>query len=443
MGRKKSTEDRVLGPYEESDGRGGTRYRVILVFAPGSDLPKGKKEPHIFSTHAEADKYATDARAALVAVESRTIEEARTAFLNSLPPFKGRGGQTLTDRLDFFFSGHDQQTLSWLCKRGMTGKTRAAEIYEGCGECAPDSPCSCCKAALIRRSSQKAKEARTVSAAYQRRALREARRFLAWCCKEKGWLPANPLDGVKGQGRQRKRKQQLRQEEVVRFYEEALKMAELGTPPQRIGAIGVMTALLLTLRQSEVTDRQVRDLDAAGTLLVIDEGKTDASRGTLEVPDDLRPHLLRLAAGRPPEAPLFWYEGRARPFCRTWLLGWTEKICRRAGTPRIVAHALRGQGGSIGATQGALPHLIQQALRHRNSKVTQEHYLDPAAVAAGQQRRFQELLGRASLTARLRAMAERWRTAGWSEPAEELLAELGMRESLPQSIPAPPEARPN
>lgn len=60
----------------------------------------------------------------------------------------------------------------------------------------------------------------------------------------------------------------------------------------------MLTAFLLGLRASEVTDRVVRDLDDEGRLLWIEFGKTRRSRRTLEVPALLRPHLPRLAKGR-------------------------------------------------------------------------------------------------------------------------------------------------
>jgi integrase len=65
-----------------------------------------------------------------------------------------------------------------------------------------------------------------------------------------------------------------------------------------------MTAFLLGLRASEVTDRVVRDLDDDGRLLWIEFGKTKRSRRTLEIPAILRPYLLALAKGRAPDAQL-------------------------------------------------------------------------------------------------------------------------------------------
>ena len=54
-------------------------------------------------------------------------------------------------------------------------------------------------------------------------------------------------------------------------------------------AVGVLTAFLMGMRASEVTDRMVRHLDDDGRLLWIEVGKTKRSRRTLEVPALLRP----------------------------------------------------------------------------------------------------------------------------------------------------------
>ena len=75
-------------------------------------------------------------------------------------------------------------------------------------------------------------------------------------------------------GQRNRGKKQLR-------IDEARKLGDLSASPTNAGddaAVGVLTALLLGLRASEVTDRVVRDLDDDGRLLWIEFGKTKRSR---------------------------------------------------------------------------------------------------------------------------------------------------------------------
>ena len=103
-------------------------------------------------------------------------------------------------------------------------------------------------------------------------------------------------------------------------------------------AVGVLTAFLLGLRASEVTDRVVRDLDDNGRLLWIEFGKTRRSKRTLEVPALLQPYLLALAKGRAPDAQLISRTisrrtGKNRD--RYWLGHHVERLCTEAEVPVI------------------------------------------------------------------------------------------------------------
>jgi site-specific recombinase XerC len=107
-----------------------------------------------------------------------------------------------------------------------------------------------------------------------RNALSEAKTFGAWCVK-KGWIATNPLADVTGVGQRNRGKKQLRIDEARKLVDVCLRKANEGDE----GAVGVLTAFLLGLRASEVTDRVVRDLDDNGQLLWIEFGRRSARDG--------------------------------------------------------------------------------------------------------------------------------------------------------------------
>src|SRR6185503_18244130 len=129
--------------------------------------------------------------------------------------------------------------------------------------------------------------------------LNTAKAFGAWCVEQK-WIRDNPLEQIKPVGQRNRGKPQLRLDEARRLVTLCEQKARKGDE----AAIAVLTAFLLGLRASEVTDRVVRDLDDGGRLLWVEFGKTRRSRRTLEVPAMLRPFLVALAEGRPPDAQL-------------------------------------------------------------------------------------------------------------------------------------------
>ncbi len=88
--------------------------------------------------------------------------------------------------------------------------------------------------------------------------------------------PANLVEDVEPIGQRNRGKKQLRIDEARRFVEMAIKKANAGDD----AAVSALTALLLGLRASEVTDRVVRDLDDDGRLLWIEFGKTKRARRT-------------------------------------------------------------------------------------------------------------------------------------------------------------------
>jgi integrase len=218
-----------------------------------------------------------------------------------------------------------------------------------------------------------------------RNALAVAKTFGAWCVKQ-GWIATNPLAEITGTGQRNRGKKQLRIDEARKLVDVCLRKANAGDE----AAVGVLTAFLLGLRASEVTDRVVRDLDDNGRLLWIEFGKTRRSRRTLEVPALLRPYLLALAKGRAPDAQLISRtisrrSGKKRD--RYWLAHHVERLCTDAGVPVVCTQSLRGLHASVATEAGATSHVVASALGHSSPAVTHAHYIDGDTARRARTRR--------------------------------------------------------
>ena len=202
-----------------------------------------------------------------------------------------------------------------------------------------------------------------------RSSLTLAKSFGQWCVKQ-GLLKVNPVAGIEPQGERRRGKEQLRVDEARRFIAMCCQLGGNGD----VGAVGVMTALLLGMRAGEVVSRQVRDLDDDGRLLWVTKAKTRAGDRTLEVPDFLRPYLVQLARGKQPTDRLFTDKDRH------WLLYHTHRLCKLAGVTRVCAHSLRGLHSTLAAESGTTGHAVARALGHTSFTTTRKHYVQPGTV---------------------------------------------------------------
>lgn len=209
----------------------------------------------------------------------------------------------------------------------------------------------------------------------QRNMLNETKTFMRWCI-DRGWIKRSPFAAVKGVGKKKKGKLQLRFDEARKWYAAAFTLAE--TEP---GAIAAMATFVFGLRASEVAQLAVRDLDDDGRLLWVADSKTEAGKRTLEVPDDLYPLLQRLASSRAATDPLFG-PGRTR----YWVYYWVQRVCAIARVQQVCAHSMRGLHGSTAVDAGATPRLVSAALGHASVAVTERHYLAAGTSARATQR---------------------------------------------------------
>ena len=215
--------------------------------------------------------------------------------------------------------------------------------------------------------------------------------FFEWCL-QKPYLKKNPFIGLKIAGKKKRGKPQLRLDEARSFLERAL-VAASGEPiskrrgtQQEVGVVGAATALVLGLRNSEVVNRQVRDLDDGGATLCIGESKTEAGIRRVEIPDVLVPALLKLAENRGGTEPLF--PGLTQDGLRYW----TKELCKNLKVPHVSPQGLRGTHATASMRPHANPHAVAAALGHESFSVTARHYAKPAAVAAAKQQAAAEAL---------------------------------------------------
>lgn len=214
------------------------------------------------------------------------------------------------------------------------------------------------------------------SAATHRAMLKSARSFFKWTV-DAGHRRENPFARVMPVGRVNVGKTQLRLDEARRFVAAALTMYELRGNALAVGAVA---ALLLGLRASEVLNRVARDVDDGGKILWVDHGKTRSARRHLEVPEPLRPYLLRLAADLGPEDWLFGANPRGATHLRQNLLNAVHRICAAARVPRVCTHSLRGLYATLAVQSGAVSHMVAASLGHASFQITARHYAQPSAI---------------------------------------------------------------
>ena len=345
--------ERVLGPYPHAG-----RWRLIVV-GPG-----GEKSRRDYASKKEAEKIKVWVTRELEAAEERTIAEAEEDYMHHLLETKGNKPGSVEDvmyRLGVFFAEVDE---TGKVVRDLKNETLAS-ITPAKGE-----------ALYASLRTRKTKGGKVLSVDSHRTMLAAAKTFLRWCVVKK-WLPRNPLEEVKGIGKIRHGKEQLRIDEARRWMAEARRQAEQGSA----GAVAAMMSLVMGMRCTEIVSRVVRDLDDEGTLLWIPDSKTLAGRRKLQIPEFLQPYLVRLAHGRASDAALFgghW---------RDWPRRWVQQICKAAGVPKVTAHGMRGLHGTLAVDSGITSHAVASALGHESFKTTAESYAQREAVAGAQQKR--------------------------------------------------------
>lgn len=272
-------------------------------------------------------------------------------------------------RLRLFFADVDAAPL------GELTPMRAKALYQALTKRIATAPTAGTEDAPAPIGGTRAPTGRPISVDYCRNTLIEARSFLRYCV-DRGWVTRNALDGVKGLGKRKHGKAQLRVDEARAWLAHA--MAKAPAP----GAVAALCTIVLGLRATEITSRQARDIDDGGRILWIEEtsegfeAKTNAGRRYVEVDEELRPHLLALAKGKASTDLLF---GR---HWRDWPREQVQAICEAVGVPKVTAHGMRGLRATLGILGGlgAMLRATATALGHDKETTTAQSYIAPGTI---------------------------------------------------------------
>ena len=204
----------------------------------------------------------------------------------------------------------------------------------------------------------------------RRNTLAEAKTF---CRRARinGWTDADLLKDMKGEGKRKRGKAKLTKDEAKKYMD---KCRELATDPTEAeAAIAAAIPLLLGYRASEVVERQVRDLDEGGTVLMVPRAKSQAGIRAQKLPGWFQPLIASITRGKKSTDRIFNHD-------RSWLLYQVKRICRLAGVPEVPAHGLRGTHADLCLQAHETGLTVSQALGHTSTDVTFGHYADRGIV---------------------------------------------------------------
>lgn len=365
MSRSKAPP-RVKGPYSE---RGGTRFRIRVCDALG-----------------HRDMYFSTLKEAQIAMKQAARE---------LP--QSNEGRWLGNVLDEHMQDKVQRGLcsaqSAQHQRARLCDWLADPLEEDIGKLTPKRALAHYER-LVATPTRKTGQPPT--AATHRFYLNLAQTLFRWAVR-KGYVRESPFESIRPVGRPNRGKKQLRFDEAERFLTVGFRMFD---EEDDVMALAAVTALLLGCRASEVLHVRVRDLDCGGTRLWIAArdsdygGKTHNAARNPDVPEVLRPRLLKRTVRKQPEDYLFGVARTGNPKSRQVLHAAVRRVCITAGVPVVCPHSLRGLWATAGVRSGALSHAVAAALGHGSFRVTAKHYVQPGTLDGTRTERLVQMLDR-------------------------------------------------
>ena len=227
------------------------------------------------------------------------------------------------------------------------------------------------------------------AAASHRFYLSLAQGFYGWALR-KGYVMQNPFKDVRPIGRASTGKAQLRLDEAKRYREAALRLFDEHNDRLALAAV---LPLYLGLLAGEVMGRRVRDIDAGGSLIWIDRGKSKNARLHLSVKArPLQQRFAQLVSGRAPEEALFSVGNPLKLPVRQLINVAVTRVCKAASVPVICPHSLRGLWATLSVESGAAESAVATALGHSSFEMTAKHYAQPEALTGAKSARVHDLL---------------------------------------------------
>lgn len=209
-----------------------------------------------------------------------------------------------------------------------------------------------------------------------------AKGFFSWAV-ERGHAKENPFAKVKPIGKANAGKPQLREDEARKLYALSLERAQAGD----LGACAVVLQLILGLRSAEVLGLRARDLDAGGTVLVVEGTKTKNSKRRLRIESEPLRALLSARCAELTAEALIFPDRRGGVHRTDFLYKTLQRLCTQAEVPIVCPHSLRGLHSSLAVAHGESSRAVAQALGHGSDAVTRKHYITPDALDVARARR--------------------------------------------------------
>lgn len=343
---------------EQSADDGNMPQEATRVYGPYLDTNKGLYRVWVY-----------DSTGAKKSVSAKTEEAAHLLKKQIVSALLDHSGMTVGEALEEFLAFKRSQGLVERSIYTLDYKLRQfLPLEESLRSITPARALELYEAETERLS----RYGRPVEAQTHHHILRSCKLFFRWLL-DAGHVAINPFEKIKPVGKTKVGKPQLRIDEARRLVKLLVEEAEKGQE----GAIACFLQLLLGLRSGEVLGRLVRDLDDGGRVLWITRGKTKNARRRLEVPEAIRPFLLRLVAGKGPDRLIF---GADKPHFNAWLWKQLRKYCQRAELPNVCPHSLRGLHSTLALSAGSTPGVVAASLGHGSFGITEKHYVDPSAL---------------------------------------------------------------
>ncbi len=322
-------EQKVYGPYSERDG---TVWRVVVKTGRGTSA---KKVPSIFSGPTAEAQARAEFRRLEVLFAKRSVNQVMEDYFTWLLEEERKPSSIVTNRYRL---------------TGLFASVAAVPI----DELTPDRCQELYNAYRVGRAVDT-----------HQGVLALAKAMFEWARWSK-LIPVSPWLDVKPRGRKKRGKEQLSKDDTRKLFAWLVDHAEADDR-----ACGVLMALALGMRASEIIGVTSRHLDDGGRELQIRAGKTAAASRNVRLPEVLQTALARRAVS--PLEPLL-------PYSRYWVREATFWACKQAGVPKVCAHALRGMYATATLDAGLDPRAIARSLGHTNISMTRSAY---AATGAG------------------------------------------------------------
>ena len=358
MPRRRTSGERVLGPYRRADGR----FAVVLKMS-GGESPTEKW--HLFHSEREAlrAKHAMEAGLEVVPEET-SLADAIEQYIR----FLGDGGRQPSTQQEAGF------------------RLRPLVAVAG-GPAVPLDE--------VTRGHVETRLAAVPSVAGKKGTLGRIRAFFRWAVERRVAFH-NVTEGITIVGRVNHGKTTHTRTEA-RVLDATLQNAATGTDPIRAAtATALLVELYAGLREGEVLRLQVRDLDFGSNppvLSVARRTKTEAGIRDIEIPPELADLLRPYVKGKG-MTDWLWPAPHTDEGHRAkgWLKKWVRVYCREAGVTVTCQHGLRATHGRLSREAGVTAHVIAQQLGHTNDKVTVESYIGTAVEDRQNNRRALKVL---------------------------------------------------